>query len=57
MKQAVIKKEAHPLFKGKYIYRAYMTNGTPLYMGEPTRYDLETRLYKNDYKAIDSKYY
>ena len=57
MKQAIIKKEPHPLVKGKHIYRAYMTDATPLYMGEESRYDLESRLYKSDYKAIDSKYF
>ena len=43
-KQYIIKAEPHPLKQGQVVYRAYRLDGSPLYMGEENKTDLERRL-------------
>ena len=43
-KPIVIRKEPHPLSSGKFIYRAYEEDGTPLYLGSEDKDELEDKL-------------
>ncbi|KKM24043.1 hypothetical protein LCGC14_1609180 [marine sediment metagenome] len=40
----IIRKEPEPLLKQGFAYHAYLKDGTPMYMAEPTVLDLEARL-------------
>ncbi len=40
----VIKREPEPLLKQGFAYRVYFADGRPLYMGEPTLAEAESRL-------------
>jgi hypothetical protein len=43
-KDCIIRKEDEPLLRQGLAFRAYLADGTPLYMGEATIEALETRL-------------
>lgn len=40
----IIRKHAEPLLKQGFAYSVYLADGTPLYMTEPTREEVEARL-------------
>ena len=46
LRDYIIRKHPEPLLRQGYCFSAYLSDGTPVYMSEPTLAELESRLCK-----------